>query len=69
VNLRVIDFIDLKVDEAIGGSDGGNIREAHWSRSAQQFYVLVDNVQVAATADPLVSFVAEGDSVDDVELL
>lgn len=68
VNLRVIDYIDLKVDEAVGGNDGGQQRLAHWSRSAEQFYVLVDGVQVAATADPVISFVAEGDSVDGVEL-
>jgi hypothetical protein len=68
LGLRTIDWLDLKVDEAIGGADGGQQRVAHWSSSAQQFYVLEDSVQIAATRDPVLSFNAFGDSAHDVEL-
>jgi hypothetical protein len=69
LGLVTIDWIDLKCDEPIGGNDGGQVREAHWSASAQQFYVLQDNVQIAATADPVLSYNAFGDTVRDAELL
>jgi hypothetical protein len=68
VGLRTIDYISLTVDEAMTGS-GGEARTAHYSSSAQQFYILEGAGKLAATADPVVSFVAEGDSAEDVEIL
>lgn len=68
VGLTVIDYIDIKVDEAVGGNDGGQSRLVHYATSSQQFYVLEDSVQVGSGTDPVLSFVAEGDSAGDVEI-
>lgn len=69
VGLKTIEWIDIKFDNAVGGNSGSQPREAHYSYVDQQFYLLEDNVQIAATADPVLSFHAVGDSADDVELL
>ncbi|MDY6957678.1 MAG: hypothetical protein SVK08_00840 [Halobacteriota archaeon] len=69
IGLLAIDWIDIKPDEPVGGNDGGQVREVHYSFSNQQFYILEDNVQIAATSDPVLSFNAFGDTVRDAELL
>lgn len=69
LGLTTIDWIDIKPDEPVGGNDGGQVREVHYSFSQQQFYVLEDDVQIAATADPVLSYNAFGDTVRDAELL
>ena len=71
VGLTTIHYISLKVrDEAQGGADA---QFASYSASAQQFY-LWDTTGAGtnakhAVASEEVDFVAEGDSVMDVELL
>lgn len=72
VGLSTIDFISLKVrEEAIGAAD---TRLASYSPSAQQFYLFTHTgagtlAEYAAAATEEINFVAEGDSVMDVELL
>jgi len=68
-----IDHLHLELDEGLAGTQG-EVRHVVYSASAQQFYVLVEGVggefeQEVATADPVVSFIAEGDSVRRPELL
>lgn len=72
VGLSAIDYISLKVrEEAQGGAD---VQFASYSASAGQFYLwsmtgagTVNSKH--ATASEEIDFVAEGDSVMDVELL
>src|SRR3990170_4099047 len=68
-----IDHLHLTLDEGMAGAGDQGVRTVVYSSSAQQFYVLVNDatlgdLQVAATADPVVSFIAEGDSVRRPEL-
>jgi len=74
VGLSVIDHISLKVVEEVSSADQKVTRHAAYSPSSQQFYLFTtdkdgDKTGYAATATEEVSFVAEGDSVMDVELL
>jgi len=70
VGLSTIDHISLKVVEEFGNTV---VREAVYSASAQQFYVFeiltTSGVYQDANATNELSFVAEGDSAMDVELL
>ena len=74
VGLSSIDHINLKVHEELASDDSSVRRLAAYSPSAQQFYLFIegrtgikDGYSDATTEE--VSFVAEGDSVMDVELL
>jgi len=69
VGLTTIEWIDIKFDNAVGGNSGGQQRDAYYSHTDQEFYLLEADVQIAATADPVLSFLACGDTADDVELL
>jgi hypothetical protein len=74
VGLSTIDHITLRVVEEISGDPTAPRREVGYSPSAGQFYLwTVDRAgsitQYVAGATEEVSFVAEGDSVMDVELL
>ena len=69
-----IDHLHLTLDEGMAGAGDAGVRTVVYSTSAQQFYILQDDAtlgdrQVAATSDPVVSFIAEGDSVRRPELL
>ena len=70
IGLSTIDYISLKVVEEMGNTV---TREAVYSASAQQFYVFevltTSGVYTDASNTSEISFVAEGDSVMDVELL
>lgn len=70
VGLSTIDFIALKVVEEMGNTV---TRQAVYSASAQQFYVFEVLTSTGtyqdASSTSEVSFIAEGDSVMDVELL
>jgi len=70
VGLSTIDHISLKVVEEHGNTV---VRTAVYSASAQQFYVFevltTSGVFQDASSTSELSFVAEGDSVMDVELL
>jgi len=70
IGLSTIDHISLKVVEEHGNTV---TRQAVYSASAQQFYVFeiltTSGVYQDASNTSEVSFVAEGDSVMDVELL
>lgn len=74
VGLSAIDYIALKVREETSSDVGQTLRLAKYSPSAAQFYLLeqqqggtTNEYALAATEE--VSFVAEGDSVLDAELL
>lgn len=72
VGLSAIDFISLRVREESDGNASN--RGASYSASAQQFYLWTHTgagtlAKYAAAAAEEIEFVAEGDSVNDVELL
>ena|SRR3990167_5227073 len=69
LGLRTIEYIDLKFESAVGGSGGGQEREAFWDGTTQEFYLLEGREPLAATADPVLLFTACGDDQADVELL
>lgn len=70
LGLRTIEWLDIKFDNAVGGNDPGNQRrDAIYSHVDQQFYLLESGNELAATADPRLSFLAAGDTIDDVELI
>lgn len=77
LGLRTIEWLDIKFDNAVGGASGGNYREAKYSYVDQQFYLLESQGgvavgplrEIANTADPRLSFLAAGDTIDDVELI
>lgn len=72
LGLKSIEWLDIKHDDAVGGSDN-QPRLVQYSTSAQQFYIMEEGAnsfkEVAATVDPTLSFNAVGDALDDVELL
>ena len=74
VGLTTLDHIDIKHREELMSSDpGGARRQILYSYAAQQFYVIKETtggefIEEAATADPVLSFEAFGDSASDVEL-
>jgi len=69
VGLSVIDHIDLKVTEEVSSKSGAP-RSAHYSYSAQEFYVLQDNSTTSTSGNNyVVTFVAEGDSSRNIESL
>lgn len=69
LGLRTIEWLDIKFDNAVGGNSGSNHRDAYYSHADQQFYLLQDRVQISGSADPRLSFLAAGDTIDDVELI
>lgn len=74
VGLSSIDYIQVNVVEGVSSADQKVTRHAAYSQSAQQFYLFTsdkdgDKTAYAAAATEEVSFVAEGDSAMDVELL
>ena len=73
LGLENFDHLHLSLDEGQGGASG-QVRTVVYAAAAQQFYVLIEGAggefdQEAATADPVVSFIAEGDAVSRPELL
>jgi len=68
VGLRTIDYIDIKATEAVSGNSGAPVT-VHYSASGQEFYVLEGRDELGATKNPVLSFVAEGDSAATVDLL
>ena len=68
LGLKTIEWIDIKFENAIAGSGGGQEREAFFSAADNQFYLLEGREPLAATADPVLLFNACGDDFDS-ELL
>jgi hypothetical protein len=69
VGLRVIDYINLTVDEGVGSAAGSQGRDAKYVFSQQEFYILEsDSTTNTAGNNYAVSFVAVGDDAHDVEL-
>lgn len=70
LGLSTIDDLVLTHREPVSSPDpAAGVRRVVYSYSAQQFYIIRDTVEEAATADPVISFDAFGDSSHDVELL
>jgi hypothetical protein len=74
IGLSTIDHIDLKVVGQVSNADGIATREAKYSNSTSQFYLIDvavagDKTQMAAAATEAVTYDAFGDSANDVELL
>lgn len=70
VGLTAIDDIVLTHREPASGPDPAEgTRRVIYSHSQQQFYIVKGLVEEAATADPVITFDAFGDSAHDVELL
>jgi len=74
LGLTSLDYLSLQLEEGLAEAAHG-VRSVVYSVSAQQFYVFVETGateqqdEVAATSDPVVSFLAEGDAVRRPELL
>lgn len=63
VGLETIDRIEMTLKEPIGGASGAEPRDAHYSFSAQEFYVLQDNDAANTTGNNYtVHFTAWGES-------
>lgn len=74
LGLENFDHLHLSLDEGMAGGGGNGVRTVVYASAAQQFYVLYNDatlgdLEVAATSDPVVSFIAEGDAVSRPELL
>ncbi|MHA2069099.1 MAG: hypothetical protein ACXABY_32455 [Candidatus Thorarchaeota archaeon] len=69
LGLSAIDFLTLTPEEGMGAADGGERVTAHYSVSAQEFYILIDGASTAGGNNLNLFFQALGDSASDVELL
>ena len=69
IGLTTIDYIDLKVQQAVGGQSG-QPRTAEYEYGSQEFYLFEDNDTTNLIGDNLtLRFDAFGDSVLDPEFL
>ena len=70
VGLNTIDDLTLTLEEPLTGTDPAQaVRAVSYSRSAQQFYVAVDNAELTGATSLNLTFDAFGDSAHDIELL
>ena len=70
LGLTTIDDLTLTLEEPLTGNDPAQaVRTVYYSRSAQQFYVAVDNVELTGATNLNLTFDAFGDSAHDVEQL
>lgn len=69
VGLTTIDYIDLKVQQAVGGQNG-QPRTAQYEYGSQEFYLFENNATTELIGDNVtVRFSAFGDSALDPEFL
>lgn len=69
LGLTTIDFIDLQVQQAVGGA-GGQPRTALYDYSSQEFYLFEDDDPTNLVGDSVtVRFHAFGDSIRGTEFL